>query len=204
MCVGMDAMNVKLCQLCSFKAPSLTYLLKHIRQVHAHRPGFQITCGISGCPRIFRTFEVFRNHVYGFHTDVETVQRLHTTGDDDESPDSPMDEQIPQESSSVSRKEAAATWILKVQELCKLPQSTMEVLLGDVTGFIQDLLTDLYEDIKQALAAAGINSSSIQGFPEMFDKSSKYACPFAGLETQHLQLKFYKKAFNFIVRELLL
>lgn len=44
---------------------------------------------------MFTTFEVFRNHVYGFHTDIETVQTLnfHTTNDD-ENHDHPVNENL--------------------------------------------------------------------------------------------------------------
>ena len=64
---------MKSCQFCPFKAPDLKHFLKHIRQVHTHKPEFQIVCNLSGCPRKFRKFEVFRNHMYGFHTDEEAI-----------------------------------------------------------------------------------------------------------------------------------
>ena len=69
----MDAVVIKQCQLCEFKAPSLKYLLKHIQQAHSHRPGFSIKCSLGGCPKLLRTFEVFRNHVYALHGERELV-----------------------------------------------------------------------------------------------------------------------------------
>ena len=69
----MSTNNLKPCQLCDFIAPSLKYLLKHLRQVHSHQPGFRITCRLSGCQRVFRTFDVYRNHVYAIHKEQESI-----------------------------------------------------------------------------------------------------------------------------------
>lgn len=197
----MSCVHVKKCQLCSFEAPDLKYLLKHIRQGHAHKPGFHIRCNLSGCPRVFRTFEVFRNHVYCFHTDHE-----HTV--------TPSCEQLPSDDNIIDTDEtplidpkdvvspiqkAAAIWILKIQEVYKIPQSTMEKILTDVTGFIQDILTDLYDEVISMLTTAGAPLSSLVGLAELFSHSSTYANPFAGLKNQSSQLKIYKKAFNLVV-----
>ena len=61
---------LKPCQLCEFRALDL---LKHIRLVHSHRPGFRITCRMSGCLGSFTTFGVFRNHVYDYHNEQEAI-----------------------------------------------------------------------------------------------------------------------------------
>lgn len=53
--------------------------------------------------------------------------------------------------------------------------------------------------LKKTLAEAGIDSSTIAGFSEIFDASSAYMQPFSGLQTQYLQLKFYQESFNLIV-----
>lgn len=199
----MNSSYVKKCQLCTVKVPDLKHLLKHIRQVHAHKPGFRICCGLSGCPRLFRTFEVFRNHVYAIHTDCEAIltptsSHEDYTSDSVEGDISDNSEDNPSEQSYFNlRKKAAAIWILKIQEVYKLPQSTMDKILADVTGFIQDLLTDLYDDVKSSLTKAGVNASLVAALSELF--SSPYTNPFAGLRTQHTQLKFYTETFKFVV-----
>ena len=50
----MDQSTFKQCQLCRAVVP---YLLKHIRQVHdrVYKPGFDITCHLSGCTKRFQT-----------------------------------------------------------------------------------------------------------------------------------------------------
>ena len=78
----MSEISVKIRQLCSAPQPSLKYLLQDIEQVHAHKPYLRITCHLSGCTRIFHTFEVFRNHVYDFHSDSEAMPTLVSSTDD--------------------------------------------------------------------------------------------------------------------------
>ena len=196
----MDPSSIKLCQLCSFKAPDLKYLLKHIRQVHAHKPGFQIVCGLSSCPKRFGNFEVFRNHVYDFHTNHETVvpQTSSLSNEEELCNESPENENSYEECSH-SKKIRVATWILKVQETYKLPQSTMESILKDTTGLIQDLLIDIRDDVESCLTNAGVNFSNVSGLSELFDSSSLYANPFSGLDNQYSQLKFYKDKLNLVV-----
>ncbi len=219
----MSTYPVKPCLLCPFVAPTLKYLLKHLRQVHAHQPGFNITCCLSGCQRKFRTFEVFRNHIYEAHSESENIVITQSTLPDPVSnpvlnpdpypvpnPYPPAEPPTPEltpdpdcdpdpHSMANERKKRSATWILKIQEKFKLPQSTIEQIIQDVTGFFEDLLDDLYDDLKSILSNAGVDHSTITGLSELFSSTSTYSKPFAGLETQYLQLKFYKKELNFVV-----
>ena len=154
---------IKQCQLCEFKAPSLKYLLKHIRQAHSHRPGFSIKCSLGGCLKLFRTFKVFRNHVYTLHGEHKPVvcdsQSTETTDPEDiEDPSTTADEEVYEDiSERKCQKRTTAMWILKIQESCKLPQSTMETVLHDITGFIQDLLVDIEDEISSCLTNAGVD-----------------------------------------------
>ena len=196
----MASVSVKPCQLCDFVAPTLTYLLKHIRQVHAHQPGFKITCGLSGCQRTFKSFAVYRNHVYGFHGELESIS-IQTTSPilEDEQMDVPESVSSDNNIDDSCHKRTAATWILKVQEQHKLPQSTMEEILKDVTGLVQDLLIDLHQKVNSTLQSAGVDPKQISGLADLFHPESEFARPFSNLETQHMQLKFYKQNFDLIV-----
>ena len=196
--------SLKQCQICHAVLPSLKFLLKHVRQVHAHKPGFNITCCLSGCTRVFRTFEVFRNHVYDIHSEAEAVVLQDACrseiGDalDDGDP-SMTGEDNHEPFSHNARKIATATWILKVQETYKLPQSTMELILKDITGFVQDMLVDLYEDVCTTLSNAGIDCTAVAGLSSLFGSDSAFATPFAGLESNHCQMKFYKESLGLVV-----
>ena len=80
-----------------------------------------------------------------------------------------------------------------------MAQSTTEQILRDVTGFIEDLLVDLEDDVKHCLQNGGVDPDQIPGLADLFNSESAYAKSFAGLETQYSQLTFYKRAFNFVV-----
>ena len=130
------------CSLCASHFPSLSFLLTHIRLVHADQPNFQIQCNMQGCSRTFRKFTVYRNHLYQFH-DTQTLEctTITETEDDDSSPlieDTGEGELISTEiksSSGISCKSlqtAAARWILKTSECHKIPQSVMDGIITDL------------------------------------------------------------------------
>ena len=165
---------------------------------------------LGGCQKQFRKSEVYRNHVYDFHTDSDPVIQSSTFQDQD-NPDHLLNCETdsfhdPEMTSSIlySKKRAAATWILKVQEMYKLPQSTMEQILKDVTGFFQNILMDLHDELKSILSNSGADHTQLKGFDQLFSANSFYTNPFLGLETQHGHLKYYKESLNFVVRSIII
>ena len=167
--MNTSSVHVKRCQLCKFETPELKFLLKHIRQVHAHRPGFRICCGLSGCPRIFVTFEVFRNHIYCYHTDND---KSSCPSDEDSIGDDNENLSTDEETYVDARKIAAAVWILKIQEVYKIPQHSR-------SSYRSICWCEIYFDWSWCEPCINAN-------------------PFAGLENQHMQLKFYTRAFTLI------
>ena len=165
---------------------------------------------LGGCQKQFRKFEVYRNHVYDFHTDCDPVIQSSTFQDQD-NPDHWLNCETdsfhdPEMTSSIlySKKRAATTWILKVQEMYKLPQSTMEQILKDVTGFFQNILMELHDELKSILSNSGADHTQLKGFDQLFSANSFYTNPFLELETQHAQLKYYKELLNFVVRSIII
>ena len=132
-------MDIKQCQLCSTSFTNLTYLLKHIRQVHSQRPGFRIVCGLSGCQRTFGSFGSYRNHIYGFHHEREPLVINSVPAIEDDMDTSTLTSESDNVDPSMI-KDSAAAWILKVQEQHKLPHSTMEDILKDVIYLCQVIL----------------------------------------------------------------
>lgn len=55
------------------------------------------------------------------------------------------------------------------------------------------MLTELCDEVNSCLTNNGIDMSSISGLSDLFSHSSVYANPFAGLLSQHMQLKFFTK-----------
>ena len=50
--------------MCSFAAPSIATLLRHLRSVHSMDPHFHVTCGIDGCINTSKTFPALYSHIY--------------------------------------------------------------------------------------------------------------------------------------------
>ena len=56
------------CNLCTgYLAVSLRELLHHMRRTHSSDPNFHMVCGLEGCPRTYKRFSSFRNHVRRKH-----------------------------------------------------------------------------------------------------------------------------------------
>ena len=96
-----------------------------------------------------------------------------------------------------------ARWILRVKEGCKLTQSCVEELLGDVTDLCSYTVSQLGMQVSSLLRDAGIKTDDILGLDELFQPGSSYCQPFYKLETLHRQLTFYTSHFNYVVSFLL-
>ena len=105
---------------------------------------------------------------------------------------------------SADRERAIALWILKLKEGRKLTQSATEEILQDVTELCGGIITSLKSDIYKVLSAAGINVDDVSGLEDLFQDESSYMKPFSKLETQYLQMSYYKSHLGFIVSILLL
>ncbi len=144
--------------------------------------------------------------MYDFHSEKESIvldqdnrDRMDDTSEFDEGVQDSEQQDSEQSPDTISRKKAAAIWILKVQEKYKLTQSTMALILKDMTGFIQDLLSDLQDEINASFSSVGIDQSSIPGLSELFSPTSMYGSPFDGLQSQYQQQKYYKEELGLIV-----
>ena len=59
------------CPLCSyFAAPTMDGVVRHIGAVHAHQADFSICCGIGGCPRTYKKFHSYRQHMLRHHKET--------------------------------------------------------------------------------------------------------------------------------------
>ena len=70
--IHLNVLQMYVCPLCppertSHLNLSLTDFLKHVKLLHSHQPGFNITCRINGCIRSFKNFRTFQDHVSAFH-----------------------------------------------------------------------------------------------------------------------------------------
>ena len=92
-----------------------------------------------------------------------------------------------------------AMWILKLKEGRKLTQSTTEEILSDVTELCSNVMCRLRHDIQESLDSAGVDINDIPGLDTLLSETSPYATPFSNLNSQFLQLSYYRNHLNFVV-----
>lgn len=205
------------CPLCrDFQATEFSLLLPHIRLVHSTRPGFVIPCPMDNCTRLFTKMKTYTNHIYGDHLslpratsssiDVQLALPSHNESADEEqesemdvsSQDAGANEPQPDDT-QCEFNSIIAMWILKIKEMCKLPQSTIEKIIEGVTDLCQYLLTQIYEDVKLVLSDAHICTDNMPNFKEIFDPNGKYGMPFKNMKSSHQLLEHCKRHFHIVV-----
>lgn len=95
-------------------------------------------------------------------------------------------------------KEAAAAWILKTKERHKISQTAINSIIEDVTNFFQVYLSHIHDAIRQRLKG-DVDDDILSSLSPIFDPDGGYGKPFKGLETEYLQLKFFRRKFSMIV-----
>ena len=71
----MATARVFVCPVCiTFEAPSLQYLLSHLRLVHSHDPRFNVTCGLDGCAYTAQSFSALYSHIYRKHQSCGAIR----------------------------------------------------------------------------------------------------------------------------------
>jgi hypothetical protein len=113
--------------------------------------------------------------------------------------DSDFTEPISQTTPAISMQRAAAIWVLKTQEVRRLPQSTTEGIMQDVGALYDAALSNLHADVTEALTKAGVESASILELSSIFSPSGPHGNLFSGLETHYKQQQYYKKHLDFVV-----
>lgn len=195
--------SVHLCPYCveqDFAAPSKSLLIGHIRVVHSADPDFTIQCSEEGCSRTFTNFRTYQNHNLWHHStednDDETVLQSSMPGVDVDVSDDENCEHVPIPSEE-DIKSFTAKWILKTSETRKLTRTATLGIVSDVSEMIDFVSTLLKEEARTILRANEVESSVVAQISDIF--SSSITKPFAGLDSFHQQLEYYKKNYNLIV-----
>lgn len=213
------------CPCCAHSAKKLVDLLRHIRLLHFGTPGFtSLKCNLDGCQRTFKKFTVFRNHIYQIHSDSQLLQSTTDTHSPSPSPsvheddpphfypelDGLSSESEEDDTSSPasaydinhsirSMQKAAAIWILKTQEVCKLPQSTTAKIMEDVGSLYESALVNIHAHVSSLLNESGISPETIPDLSAIFSPDGVHGSLFRGLETHARQLQYYKSHLQFVV-----
>ena len=214
---------------CAHLTKKLVDLLRHIRLLHFGTPGFtSLKCNLDGCQRTFRKFTVFRNHIYQIHSDSQLLQLapetdtrtpspspfvhdddpphfypeldgLSSESDEDDTSSSPSGYDI--DRGILSMQKAAAIWILKTQEVCKLPQSTTAKIMEDVGSLYESALVNIHAHVSSLLKESGISAETIPDLSAIFSPDGIHGSLFRGLETHARQLQYYKSHLQFVVSD---
>ena len=191
----------KNCPLCeTFAAPHLKGVIRHVGLVHSHEANFRVTCGIEGCTRAYRNFSSYKKHMYVKHRDVLCVPaRVQNPHVEDLNPVlSPIasEEEEEQEPYIAQRDRSTALFILKAREVHKIPQSSLDSLLGDISTYIDMTKSRLIQNVDTALRERGIvmgeELQELSNSPEVTD-------PFKTLHSEYLQTQYFIKHFGMVV-----
>ena len=93
-------------------------------------------------------------------------------------------------------KKSRALFILRTAEVRKLTLTAVNNTLSDIQHLVEDALTVAQSKIERVLESHGINASNIPGFHTSFTSDM---CPFAGTETEYLEMKYFRETLGLIV-----
>ena len=216
------------CNRCSFRCEKRLQLIKHEFETHCFEPTFSTICGIKGCLYSFKvgsTYSSFKTHANRKHpnwqVEVETTVTYHDNPleppapcsiDPTEDPlasseSSPPINDTPSASSSAlidndfssldgdvvngrySIDHTAALFLLTFKERYMLPQAAINFAVGAVNGIV----TSACESVRQSLLTnTDLPTDKISSYLELED-------PFASLQTEYQQTRFYCQVFGMVV-----
>lgn len=192
------------CTICHrFASPHLQGVLQHIGSVHSFEPGFKVTCGISGCSRTYGNFRSFQKHIRRRH--VAVLDESETNAEYDPGCDleelevsSSLVSDDNEQGHSSTLKRSDALFLLKTKEIGRVSQVTLDSIVGDLTELFQARVTKLKEDVQSVLQHSSSLQETVTAINMAFNKEDILK-PFAGLESEYLQKKYFEKEMNMLV-----
>ncbi len=188
-----------MCSICNlFGGNSFSAVLRHIGEIHRHDPALNIRCGIQRCPQTYNNYESFRSHVYRKHRDVLFINSTSADTEGDAQTESIdyghfNDEEV-LHGNTFDRYLHGAKFLLKTREQNRMP---LNKLIGDVKGLWMVSQMHLKDKVKE-LIENKLSKSEVDDILECFEDNF----PLQGLETEYMQLKYYKENLNYLVRKL--
>lgn len=202
------------CTICNcYARRSLAEIMRHIREVHRYFED-PVRCGLEGCPSTYKSYDSLRQHIYKKHRHI-----LHNDECNGRSNDDPSSVQIsnPEDTSTdgdalepvslVAEKQhssmAAARFILKTRDGRKITQTTLDGILQDTRGFVEDTVKGLEMNRKLKLEALNkLSTDEIEDILRLFSEPD-ILDPFCEINSQYKQDLFFKEHFNYVVRILI-
>ena len=94
---------------------------------------------------------------------------------------------------TASARKSAAMLLLTLKEKYRLTQTAINFAVSP----IRETMNYVEADVRDAVLTLGILSEEQQA---SFERVFEHTDPFAGLQSEYLQTKFYKENFNLVVR----
>ena len=195
-----------------FVAGSLRLLLSHMRRSHASDPNFHVLCGLDDCPRTYRRFISFRNHLIRSHnfklTDKDNQRSEVLENDPEVEIDNfpCVDEDITEFNEHCIQpqqiKENNALCLLGFKDRGRVPQTVVNLFVENSTQIVRNCLELAESKIDERLRAYGTSIGEVPGLKEIFQPDSLVMNPFNGLEREKQQSKFYKENFKLVVSQI--
>ena len=213
------------CQRCPFRCPSWRNHIRHTFEAHSCEPNFSFRCDINGCTKTTSNYSTLMSHLSRRYRDVDiespAVHSIVTSLPDDEDgtrmdlcgfetsspngspgPDTsdPTEDQMcplaPNLTAQQSLQRSAALFLLTLKERYQLTQSALDFTVSQVKEM-------LFYDHQEKVAAINTALRNQAGEPtrtqaELSD-CLEYKNPFATLQTEHLQNKYYRENFGLVV-----
>uniref|UniRef100_A0A1X7TQV0 C2H2-type domain-containing protein n=1 Tax=Amphimedon queenslandica TaxID=400682 RepID=A0A1X7TQV0_AMPQE len=120
---------------------------------------------------------------------------INEDSDDDEIEEHIFNSQPLEDDDDEATKKSKALFILKTSEVRKLTLTAVNNILGDVQQLIEVALTDAQKKTQRSLMSCGIDVSIVPDFEANFTSAMK---PFDGIDTEYLQMKYFKETLGLI------
>lgn len=185
------------CCICGvFAADNINNLLNHIGRYHRNEPNFHCVCGIDGCAKTFRKYYTWRKHITSKHLNVNLNNAPPCPQPD---PVQNLDNLVERYNDNADQDEvikSSALYILKLQEECCLPKTTVKSVLANTTSLIKETISVVQKQVEQRLQENNIDFYNVAGLKECFDDDNCATNPFNKLETEAQQVAYYKDKFQ--------
>lgn len=99
-----------------------------------------------------------------------------------------------------SLKRNTALFLLKTKEEGRVSQATVDGLVSDLTNFIQIRLNEVQREVRCIIQRGSVQvpNDVATAIERSFNKE-EISRPFAGLESEYLQKKYFKEELNMVV-----
>ena len=188
------------CSICGeFTADSRNRLVNHIGRCHRNDPNFPCICGIGDCTKTFKNYHSWQKHLKNKHDEQPTEDGpvIHANNVDGAEPNGEDVELLPVNDVNVEdATRSGALYILKLQEDCSLPKSTVQLVISNTTDIVQKAVSAVKTQVHDCLQRANVDFQTVPGLQAILKEDNEAANPFINLNTESQRLSYYKDQFG--------